>query len=152
MNIKELAAAHPKSLVVIEAKLIHEFGHGIPLARIITDAWQAGYEAKEHDITDLRRREDPERWVQHVTQVKVSETLARRLLRKSGTEGCLIRTEINRKWTWGPDTASWGIEGDDCSVIPGAGGIVLMEAGGEWSGLVITEHDIAEFPEGTFGG
>lgn len=152
MDLKQLAHSHPDAMVVVEAKLIHKFGHGMTLAQVISEAWEAGYTAKEHENEDRVRRDKPEHWTVsgECQQAKTDEARARAMLRNSGLQDAIARASFDRKWTWYPETSSWGIQHNDCTIRPGAGGIILMEAGGEYSGKVITDHDIAEFPEGTF--
>lgn len=132
----------------LRALIMHAACEAVPLADLLSAAWGKGYAAKEAEEAMYVARPQPHR-------DSLDEDGARDLLRLIGE---LIHAEslyierAAKPWTWNCEQGGWCVEGDDCLIRPGEGGLIVMEAAGEYAGsvLVMPGARRVSFPEGTF--
>jgi hypothetical protein len=143
MNIEHLNSAdqyQPGHIVRVVRDLLLEAGNGAPLADLLEKAWQAGYGARQDEIIATLRRREPSEAVQ---------AEARSILQHAGLDRFDRAAYV--AWEWNDEAFAWCPENDDCTIRPGEDGIIVMEAGGEYAGMVIARNGtISRFGEGTF--
>jgi hypothetical protein len=108
------------------------------LAETIEQAWRAGYQACEADRVDGVTRSEPT-GLRNAAKTTVAQS----------TYAHLSALE----WKWIDESAAWEPEGSDYLLRPSQHGtaVILMVAGGEYSGVVIVEGGRTfSFDEGTF--
>lgn len=118
----------------------------IPLAGLLEMAWDAGYAAREKEVRQFMSRPQPAREVKMLAR-GVLAAHAQRL----GDQA--LANMAHAEWKWDDENAGWMPEGSDTTLKPSKDGraLILLEAGGEWSGTVITQAGSFDFPDGTFG-
>ena len=149
MNIEHLKTAdqyRPGHIVRVCRDLLLEAGNGAPLLDLLEKAWQGGYEARQGEIIETLRRREPSEAVQ---------AEARSILQHAVRQDVLGLDRFDRAayaaWEWNDEAFAWVPENDDCTIRPGEGGIIVMDAGGEYAGIVIARNGtISRFAEGTF--
>lgn len=149
MDIRQLLAADSYAeghvTRIIRNLILRLATSEVSQADALQQAWSAGYAAREEEENKLLIREKPLPSV-------ISEAEARQLLRDSGLPNAQMRTRGGRAWSWLAEQGGWLIEDDDCLVRPGAGGLMLIEAGSDGGGtvLIMPGARSIDFPFGTF--
>lgn len=87
----------------------------------------------------------------------ISEAEARTLLLVAEGHALeeVFARRVEKPWTWDTTRAGWTILDDDCLILPGVNGVVVIEAASDGGGLVLALNPddsaaIAAFPIGTF--
>lgn len=142
LNLKSLQEAHDYErghLVRAVRDLCLSFATGASLVSVLDDAWRAGYRAHEQEQEGTVRRGEPSKGVLQLARSAVKRSTSFRRLALG-------------EWTWVPENACWSPDNEDSTIRPGDdGAVIVMAAGGEWAGVIVTpDGSEFRFPAGTF--
>lgn len=115
------------------------------LAQALEAAWQSGFSSCETERQSAYPRSEPT-----TPALTRSRTILRDHAVRSNDEYLVKLASV--EWEWDKTTAAWRPKGSDFMLRPSCTGeaVILMEAGGEYSGTVLTEAGSFIFPDGTF--